>query len=187
MIQPAMLSADWIAEDYHLTLQLSRAGSLPIFCPNAQINSMMHTEPEDARKQRSRWERDHVTLALRAALPLIGRGLWRRQFTSVALALELAVPPLAMLTMMVLALLLISGALAILGNWFPLSVGLIASGLIGLAVMVAWLRFGWRDVPLRTVLSVPGYALGKLPMYISVLLHESLRVLVAWRQHIAGR
>jgi hypothetical protein len=94
----------------------------------------------------------------------------------------------------VLTLLLISGALALWGVWLPLGIGMAASGLFGLAVLLAWLRFGRRDVPLRMVLSVPRYALSKLPMYLSVLLRESLRALTSWRQqidcwrqHIAGR
>ncbi len=90
-----------------------------------------------------------------------------------ALALDLSVPPLALLALALGADLVLS--LLALGL-FQLSVPAIASGLacilFFLAIMLAWSRYGRGVLPLRWLVFAPVYAILKLPLYGRFLLNR---------------
>jgi hypothetical protein len=118
-----------------------------------------------------------LRLVLRHALPLFGLAMQRRQPHLAILALELAVPPLALFCAMLFVLLFSSSLLSPLGAMVPLLIGLTTTTLFVLALLLVWLCFGRRSFPIRMFLALPGYMIAKLPVYLTVLHHEVRRML----------
>ena len=89
-------------------------------------------------------------------------------------------PPLALLTGLSIALICAAGVAAALGapSWTML-VASLALALIAIAVAIAWLRYGRRQVPFRYLLAAPLYLLWKLPLYLSFALGRRER---QWRR-----
>jgi hypothetical protein len=81
-----------------------------------------------------------------------------------ALALDLCVPPLALLSL----------AAAALCAALPLSPGAaLPALLLGAAVLLAWARYA-RDIPLGSLAFAPLYALGKIPLYLRFLVKRQV-------------
>jgi hypothetical protein len=86
------------------------------------------------------------------------------------MALDLCVPPLASLALSTTVIGALSALLYLLtGSIAPLLVATGAAGAIGLAIGLAWRSFGRGILSLADLLSAPGYALAKLPIYVKAL------------------
>ena len=169
-IRSVDLAGGWIVEDLKLGLDLAIAGHSPIFCPSAQTTSTFASSAKGAEIQRKRWEQGHVGMILTMVPHLIWTGVSRANLGLLALALDLAVPPLSLLGLLVAAAFTVSALAALLNiSYAPFVVS--AATLIGFAVPVflAWLKYGRGVLPLRAILSIPVYILSKLPMYRHIL------------------
>ena len=93
-----------------------------------------------------------------------------------AMLLDLCVPPIALLTLMIVAVF----ALAVAQFWWlddsmlPLFVAGFDAFLLSLAVGMAWFRFGREAVSLGRLLLSPAYAVAKLPLYGSFIWRRQL-------------
>lgn len=172
LIKDAPLASGNIVEDMQLGIDLALVGKVTDFCPEAVVSSAMAPDTASAREQRTRWEHGHL-LTIRQQ---VGRVLWQaikqRRLDLFLLGLELGVPPLASLVLLWLGL---SGmaTLLVLAGFLPaaLAAGFCILGLLlAVAVLSAWCRFGRELLPLRHLLSIPLYVLGKIPIYIGFLL-----------------
>jgi cellulose synthase/poly-beta-1,6-N-acetylglucosamine synthase-like glycosyltransferase len=166
LLQRVSLATGALAEDVELGLSLARAGSPPLYCPQAGVHSFFPTQAKGARQQRSRWEQGHLAALVRQGLPLLWRGLTTRDKALAALALDVCVPPLAFLVLALLALGGVSTLAAVfLGARWPLAMVAFAFAAVLLSVVLAWRRHGRTLVSMADVMALPGYVLGKLPAY----------------------
>src|SRR5262249_1734758 len=103
---------------------------------------------------------------------LLGAGLARGRADLVALGLDLAVPPLALLVLSQLAVLGATALLAAVGlvSSAPLALAAIALALGAAAVAISWARSGRQTLPWRRVLLVRLYLLWKIPLYVDLAL-----------------
>lgn len=170
VIHHAPLASGNLVEDMQLGLDLAVAGHLPLLEPRSRVWGELPRQRQVATGQRTRWEHGHLHTLLTQTPRLVREALRQRRPALLALALELAVPPLALLTLGWLAL----AATAVLwglaaGFWGPAA----ASGGVGLVLAVAigaaWLRFGRAWLPFRTLSAVPLYLAWKLPLYLRFL------------------
>ncbi len=169
-----------IVEDLEYGIRLGLAGHRVRFAPEAQVRSEMVSDAAAASFQRRRWEGGRFRLARAQGLPLLGRGVLRRDPVLLDLGMDLMVPPLAYLAGAAAAGEAVSALAADLlgrrmdGTWiFAASLGALAvyaargwwlsgTGLRGLAVLVHVPRYfvwklqllrhreGQRDVWVRT-------------------------------------
>jgi hypothetical protein len=94
----------------------------------------------------------------------------------VAMALDLCVPPLAVLVLLQLATSLAGALLVVAGGpAAPLAVGLLALMATAFAVFSAWDQVGRRSITLREMLAIPGYMLAKIPIYIRLFTARQVR------------
>ncbi|MGH8231201.1 MAG: glycosyltransferase family 2 protein, partial [Steroidobacteraceae bacterium] len=166
-ISNAAIAGSHLVEDLKLGLELTRARTAPLFCPEALVTSVFAANLEGARAQRTRWEHGHLAMALGAAPGLFLDALRSANLPLLALTLDLCVPPLALLALALSA----SAVLALIyrltsGAAGPLLFALALIGLLTGAVLLAWARFGRNLIPLRILLLAPIYALAKLPLYV---------------------
>lgn len=160
------LASGHLVEDLKLGLELAQAGSAPLFCPGALVSSVFPASSAGIASQRRRWEHGHLSVLCTQGPRLLLRALAQHDAAALALTLDLLVPPVALLTLLTLALWGVDlAAWRLLGSALPLLYGSIALGLLCLAVLLAWLRFGRRIVSFGTLLLACAYALGKLPLY----------------------
>jgi glycosyltransferase involved in cell wall biosynthesis len=156
-----------IVEDMKMGLDMARLGFPPIFCPEALVLSVFPTHEEGIKDQRTRWEHGHLGIILSEAPRMFFQGLKQRDFSLVALALDLCVPPLALLLMLVAVFWLVAAVFyAATGNGVPLLIMSSASVIFGVAVLVAWSSHGRRIISFSSLLSACVYPLWKIPMYV---------------------
>lgn len=165
LISVARLASGHIVEDLELGLDLAAAGSPPLFCPDAAVWSSFPAEQAGMATQRTRWEHGHLGAIGRRAPRLLWRALTHGQLSLVALVLDLCVPPLAFLALLLVLSLIAAGVLWVAGPLLPLLLAVGATGLFGLAILLAWWQFGRQILSMRELLNLPAYALAKVPLY----------------------
>jgi len=174
LIRSTDLASGLIVEDLKLGLDLAIADNAPLFCPSACVISEFPSSFEGVQSQRRRWEQGHLGMILTAAPRLIVAAVRQRNVDLLALALDVAVPPLSFLAMLVVAMSVVGALATLLG--FPstamlVSVASLLTFLTG--VVLSWLKCGRDVLPPRAILSIAPYILGKIPLYCRILLQRS--------------
>ena len=117
--------------------------------------------------QRARWEHGHLGMRVDHAWPMRQQALRRADWRLLGLALDLAVPPLALLVMLAGALWLLALVLGFAGTgagpvWCACGLLAVLSG----AVLAAWAGWGRAVLAPWDLLRAPWYALSKLAIYL---------------------
>ena len=170
MLEDAQLANASIVEDMKLGIELATEGAAPLFCDAALVTSEFPDSSAATQTQRTRWEHGHLEMILREVPPMLREAIARRDLRLAGLALDLAVPPLALLTGLLVVNGLVAAAGAALGgSGVALSLAVTLVAAFGGAVLLAW-AVGGRDlVRLAELLAVPWYVLAKLPVYARFL------------------
>jgi cellulose synthase/poly-beta-1,6-N-acetylglucosamine synthase-like glycosyltransferase len=171
----AALATGHIVEDVKLGIELSEAGTAPLFCPEALVTSFFPLSSQGLRSQRTRWEHGHLGLVFKEAPRLFLKALTRGDPRLLALAFDLCVPPLALLLLAGVGLWAVSVLLYVMsGALQPLALATAALGLLACAILLAWARYGRDLVSLGTLAFAGIYALWKIPLYARFLLMRQL-------------
>jgi cellulose synthase/poly-beta-1,6-N-acetylglucosamine synthase-like glycosyltransferase len=170
VIRSADLASGWIVEDLKFGLDLALAGAPPIFCPSAAVTSSFPTSAKSADNQRQRWEHGHIHLILTMAPRFLYLAITRRNLNLLVLTLDMAVPPLALLGLLITAL-FIAAAVA---HFFGLSpaaliVSTISLVLFAATVLACWLKFGRDLLRSKEILTIAPYILNKIRLYCGLL------------------
>ena len=176
MLRNAPLANASIVEDMKLGIDLAVAGRPPLFCPRAGVTSLFPDTAAATRTQRTRWEHGHLEMILREVPGLLGAA-WRQRDPRLAgMALDLCVPPLALLAALLVAGTVLAGLLSWwIGDIGPgLAYGLLL-GCFGAAVLLAWWVRGRDLVRLFELLSIPVYIAAKLPVYVRFMVRRERR------------
>ena len=163
------LATDDIVEDLRMGLELADAGRPPLFVESAEVWSA----PESAGNtlvQRRRWEGGFLAHALTSGPKMLARSISRADPRGLWAALDVMVPPLALLVMLDIAAVTVGAGLTWLAGVSAVPVMLLAGALVlaGAALAAAWLSGGSRFVSLRGLMSVPLYLVWKLPLYVGL-------------------
>ena len=168
VVRAAPIVGDRTAEDMRLAVDLAIAGHPPVFCPDAHVAGPLLKWGGPPTLQRTRWEHGHLETIAGSVRPLLAAAVRGRRLDLVALALELAVPPLSLWAVVWAA----GAALAAIsplvgGSAVPLAGFLAGALFVAGAILIAWARDGRAFAPARTLPATVGYVLRKLPMYAS--------------------
>lgn len=176
-IRAVPLSSGHLVEDLKLGLDLAVIGKPPCFLPGVTVLSEFPASAAGAETQRQRWVHGHLAMIVQAFPRLVGRALVDRKPTLLAMALDLAVPPLSLLALLTAGMLVVSAAAACLGatRVAPL---LAAADLavLGFALWTAWRKFG-RDrlTPPAQPISIGLLIRQKGALYAQLLLGKTPR------------
>lgn len=175
LISNASLANGHLVEDMKLGIELAQAHAAPLFCPEAGVISYFPVGEDAVRTQRTRWEHGHMSMILSDGWRLLVQGIAQRDRMLIALALDICVPPVALLTLVALGA--FAGTLLSYAA-FDLVVPVLMAGSIflalTLAVMLSWQRFGRDIVSLKDLFAVLGYAFWKIPVYLKFLVHRQV-------------
>lgn len=166
LLQGASLANADLVEDMRLGIDFAAAGVPPLFCPSALVTSEFPQHGAATTSQRTRWEHGHLRLLLRAGPALLWQALRRASAALLAMALDLVVPPIALL---VVVLGLCTAAAVGVGfasaRWGAAAVALGATALLVVSLAAAWWRFGRSVLSVRDIAALPAYIVAKLPIY----------------------
>ena len=157
-----------IVEDLALGLELAERAAAPILVERARVWSQA-ASAGGTLVQRRRWEGGYLATALRKAPPALVRSIAHADLRGVWAALDLSIPPLALLFVLnaIAFLLALAGTLAGAAAW-PLLVQVGVGIIAAIALLLAWAREGRAFAPAAALLRVPIYVLWKLPMYLGL-------------------
>jgi cellulose synthase/poly-beta-1,6-N-acetylglucosamine synthase-like glycosyltransferase len=170
LVEKAKFADASVVEDMQLGIDLALAGKPALFLPAACVNSPLPQKATAIRTQRTRWEHGHLKTLLRQTPRLLALAARHRRLDLACLALDLAIPPLALLTTLLAAAALLSILAWCAGaSVWPLV--LVSSGLCSLlaAVLIGWAVHCRSVIPLQALAAAPLYALSKLPIYMAFI------------------
>ena len=169
VVEAQSLANGNLVEDLVLGLDVARAGHSARFCPDAQVTSSFPADPGVAQ-QRTRWEHGHLAAIVQRGAKLLCAGVISRDIHVLALALDLCVPPLALLSLFLAAILIMSLAFyAVSHIAWPAIIAAFASAMLASAVVISWWQFGRRTISIGSLLHVAVYAVQKIPMYMTFI------------------
>ena len=164
------LDVGTIVEDMKLGLDLTLAGHPPVLEDRARITSDFPTSGKAQTSQRRRWEHGHLSTIATVVPHLIKAAAARGRPSLLAVAFELMIPPLSLLTILLLAVFVATVALGGLGGTkLPLIITAVSIGLAALGLVVSWREFGHATVSVGELLSIPAYVLRKVPVYVDFI------------------
>lgn len=166
-IKSVDIASGHIVEDLKLGLDFCRLGKAPVFLPEAVVTSVFPSNEEGVRSQRTRWEHGHLGVILADAPKLLVESIKTLNGFLFFMTLDMLVPPLALLTLSIFAVLILSGMPWMLGGSIvPIGIALLSAILLGLAIFMAWFRYGRKVVSLPDLAYAPLYVILKIPLYI---------------------
>jgi hypothetical protein len=138
-----------------------------LFSPEALVTSNFAASSEGAKSQRTRWEHGHISVILSDAPRLFCDAVFKLDLRLLSMALDLAVPPLALLTLANVAI-WIGGALLFVATKIaiPVVISTVSLGLLALSILVSWGRYGRHVISLAELGLAIYYALMKIPLYL---------------------
>lgn len=167
LLAKARLGNAHLVEDMKLGIDLTLAGYPPVFCPEAKVSSFFPVGRVAEVTQRTRWEHGHLGIILQEFPRVFGRAICNGDARLLGVALDLSVPPVALLLMLLTAVFMIALAAAGMGlSSQPLALSSVALVLLTTAVAAAWYGWARRIVSFGDLLSIPLYVLAKVPLYL---------------------
>jgi cellulose synthase/poly-beta-1,6-N-acetylglucosamine synthase-like glycosyltransferase len=160
-----------LVEDMALGLELALQGRPPRHCPEVRVESELPSGAQAGLGQRRRWEHGQIATMSSYVPRLLAACLRRPRRALLGLALDLLVPPLALLAMIELTLLAVAGAAAglRLASALPALLAFASVAFMLVAAGLAWLGFGRETLSLGAALRIPFYVLWKTGLYVSLL------------------
>lgn len=170
-ISNADLANGNIVEDMKLGIDLAIAGTPPVFYLPSKVTSDFPIASEVQSGQKTRWEHGHLVMILTEMPRLFAQGVLRRDINLLAMALDLAVPPLALLAMLLSGYAGVTGLILMLYDVGHLAFQLTLFSLVILVIAItsAWWGWGRKIISLPELLSAPIYVILKIPHYVKFL------------------
>jgi len=164
LISDINLASGEIVEDIALTVKFVEAGAPPFLDLGALVTSELARSEAGAATQRARWEHGSLRMAAQTAPKLLLRGL-AGDLKALALAIDLAIPPLTVLAAMIGVVLPAAVVAAFLGGGGALSFAVWSLMLTVSAIVLAWFGFGREALPATKIRAVGAYLVSKLRVY----------------------
>jgi len=160
LIEPRLVTTDHLAEDLLFGIELALKGHPARFFRRACVTSRFPETRSSRAEQKRRWVQGHLDLIL-SHLPRLAREALRRNDVGLlALAADLAVPPLGLLAFANAGLLALSLVLmAVTGTIVPFALSAIPTAMLVLSLVSAWHLCGRDLIGLKEVAQVPRHIL----------------------------
>jgi cellulose synthase/poly-beta-1,6-N-acetylglucosamine synthase-like glycosyltransferase len=170
IIHQAPLASSHLAEDMELGIDVALAGYPPIFCPSAKVTGVLPQKDCAATNQRIRWEQGHLSTLMARVPQLLKAAIVQKRLDLLTIALDLSILPLSLLLMIWAVIAVVSLILGIAAGEWGLTWLSITEGLLFfVSILSVWVKFGRKDIPLKSLAIVPFYLLWKIPIYIAFM------------------
>ncbi len=174
-IRQVDLASGHIVEDMKLGVDFARMDKSPAFVPDALVTSYFPTEDQASTTQRTRWEHGHLSVIANELPKLVWQAMSTGNPQMLAMAADLLVPPLALLSILsVLLSIFAFVGYTVQPNTWLLVLPICLLGLLCLAVGLAWWKYARHIISLRQLCYVPVYVLAKLPIYLKFFVRRQV-------------
>ncbi|MBU1691825.1 MAG: glycosyltransferase family 2 protein [Gammaproteobacteria bacterium] len=169
-ISNVALASGHIVEDMKFGIDLALAGYPAVFCPDATVTSYFPGDKTAEGTQRTRWEHGHLSMILDEFPRVLACAIRERNVRLLGLAIDLVVPPLALLALIVTVIFSLNLMFFLFEDiTWPLNLSLVTLGLFATAITVAWYGWGRKVISFLAMLTIPFYILSKFPLYLRFL------------------
>lgn len=169
-ISTANLASGHIVEDLQLGVELALAGTPPLFCPHALVSSHFPSSEQGIASQRVRWEHGYLGVILAEAGRLFAVSFKTMNGTLLMFALDLCVPPIALLVLLLTMLWSVSAVVYLTMHLrAPIILSSIALLLLAVGIGSAWRKYGRHILSPGDLARTLMYALRKIPLYARFL------------------
>lgn len=184
VLAEAPLATGHVAEDMELGLALAARGLPARFISAVQVSSRFVADAGNLRTQKSRWEHGHLQVMGQHLGTLMTLAWRQRRLAPLALALDLCIPPLALYVLVLASGLVVLGGLSGASALFAPAFGVtwVAAGALVGALTLAWWHWGRDLLRLPELMSLPLYALWKVPIYLAYAVGQRAQWVRAARQ-----
>jgi glycosyltransferase involved in cell wall biosynthesis len=170
-ISRVSLASGHIVEDMKLGTDLARLNKAPLFLHEALVTSVFPPSEAATNTQRARWEHGHLSVILNEVPKLVLGAIKNRNSQMLGMACDLLIPPLAMLTLMCLAVFV--GAV-LFANKLTVVFAICLLGCLLTSVLLAWMKFGREIISFKQLCYAPIYALVKVPLYLKFFMNRQV-------------
>jgi len=168
LVRNGRLASGSLVEDKQMGVNLAMEGHYPMFLPAYRVSSAQPGQESAFLTQRTRWEHGHISVAAALIPPLLATAVLKGKPRLLAVAFDLAIPPLALLAGIWLLGTAVAAAAIAAGAWMlPLLLLAAGGGGMMLAVLTAWAAHCRKVIPAGALLGMPLYALRKAPVYFA--------------------
>ena len=165
-ISAVNLASGHIVEDMQLGVDLALAGTAPLFCPGALVTSTFPSTEQGITSQRVRWEHGHLGVIASQTMRLLALAVRNLNGALLVFALDLSVPPLALLVLILTVVWSASAALYVFVHIrAPIIISTSAFLLLALAISAAWRKYGRQLLSVSELARAGAYVLWKVPLY----------------------
>jgi len=165
-ISTANLASGHIVEDLKLGVDLALAGTAPLFCPSALVTSYFPTSEKGIASQRVRWEHGYLGVIIAEAWRLFALSFRTLNGGLLMFALDLSVPPIALLVLLLTVVWWASAAFYLVTNIrVPIIISTFAFFLLALGISLAWRKYGRHILSLGDLARAGMYVMWKIPLY----------------------
>jgi len=165
VIRDADLACGHIAEDLKLGLDMILDCKPPVLCLDAVVTSFFPAENYEQEYQRRRWEHGYLDIGFRYVPRLWFHGIRHFRFQLIAISFDLMVPPLALLCLLLLLGLAVTGTGFVFNYKLPFFLLSAASVTFFLTLMLVRHKFAKEVISISQLLKFPLYVFMKLPLY----------------------
>jgi len=159
-----------IVEDMQLGIDCTLAGAAPEFCQHALVCSQFPEQVAAETTQRTRWEHGHLLTIMQQVPMLLKQSVKNKDWRLLLLALDIGVPPLALLVLLTLTGLVGLGFYGLIAGKFGLFYFLLSNfSFFAVLLMLTWWRYGREYLTLKELASIPVYIFSKLSVYSAFL------------------
>ena len=176
LLTDVSLASGHLTEDLQLGLAFARLGKFPRFCPTATVDRLFVSDADSATVQRTRWEHGHLGTIAAEWPGLAVRSLRSGDVRLAFMAWDLAIPPLALFSTILLVAAVITGLLALSSvAWWPLVLVALALAMLLVAIVLAQRNYARDLIKLREIfLAVPVYLIRKAPVYLRFMFQRQV-------------
>ena len=164
------IASNSIVEDMKLGIDLTLLGYAPVLSPNSIVSSTFAQNQEASESQKKRWEHGHLLMILKEVPKLLLLSIGKLNLSYFLLALDILVPPLALLCITSVVLIALQILLCVFyGSWDVLIYFTGVFSLFIFSVLLAWFKYGRTYVSILDLVSIPFYIAKKMSIYTSFI------------------
>ena len=162
-----------LTEDAELGVDLALAGYPPMFCPHAKIDGSVPKAWDAHVQQRRRWEQGYLQSILTNAPRMFFKAVTRGKPSLFWSALDLCIPPLALLGLLWFVMLcVVMVSVWAGGSLLPLHLLLSGAVLMGASIVLGWFIHCRNEVGLKSLASIPWFVIRKVTIYLSLIFNR---------------
>ncbi len=159
-----------IVEDMQLGIDCTLKGFAPVFCEQAVVYSDFPEQLEAEKSQRTRWEHGHLSTIIQQVPKLIKQAIMQKDWCLLGLALDIGVPPLALLIMLAFTGTLLLAVVAFMTqSYFAFFVLLFSFLFFTLMLLMTWWKSGRDYLSFKELHSIIQYIFSKIYIYLTFI------------------